>query len=110
MSGSVGGNHFVAVLGTVALGHPNGLDALSIGKAQQVANGAIGGDKALLNFRHAHLVTLGGELLAQGNGEGGNKFHGCKALVVKGIVKLAGAVGGLAKARADFCKLLNWLA
>ena len=71
-SGFDGRSHFVAILGAVALGHPDGLDALAIGEAKQVAHGAIGGDEALLDLRQAERIAFVGEALAQADGQCGN--------------------------------------
>ena len=48
----------VAGFAAIALRHPDRLDALAVGEGQQVANGAVGGDKLLLDLRPADREAL----------------------------------------------------
>ncbi len=52
------GKQFLGLLDAVAIGHPDGLNALSIGKADKVADGAIEGDKALVDGRQSGAIAL----------------------------------------------------
>jgi len=60
----------VASFAAIALWHPHRLHALSIGKAQQISDGAIAGNKLLLNLwsadREAQLAELPPQAERQG--------------------------------------------
>ena len=65
----------VAGLAAIAFGHPDGLDTLAVGERQQVAHGAIGGDKFLLDTRQADHESRRAQSLAEGLRQDGKAFH-----------------------------------
>jgi hypothetical protein len=91
------GTQLLGLFDAVAIGHPDGLHALSIGEADKVADGAIEGDKALVDGGQSGAITLGNEVRAQGFGEGRNVVQGGEALAVKSVKELPGTEGRFAE-------------
>src|ERR1700733_9892072 len=67
-----GGLGAVAALAAVASGHPDGLDGLAVGHADEVALGAVDGAGGLDELGQAYGVALGHHGFAQGLGECGD--------------------------------------
>ncbi len=96
-----GGKGAVAAFAAVAVGHPDGLDGLAVGHADQVALGAVDGAGGLDDLGQSDSVALGGEGFAQGGGQGGDLVEGGDPLAVDGFDELVGPVGTLAEARHE---------
>src|SRR5512146_964923 len=86
----------VALLTAVAFGHPNGFDALPIGEADQVADGAVRRDKTPAHLASAHAVALLAQPAAERGGQGRDLVQRCNSLTIKRVKQLPGPVGGLA--------------
>ncbi len=89
----------VVVLGAVAVGHPDGLDGLIATGADEVALGAVDGAEGLEDGRKTDRVAFGGELFAQGEGQGGDGVEVGDPVAVEGLGELAGAEVWLAEVR-----------
>ena len=96
-----------AVFGAVAVGHPDGLDGLVATGADEVALGAVDGAEGLENGREADGVAFCGELLAQGDGERGNRIEVIDPVPVEGLSELAGTEVCLIKIGHERAKLLK---
>src|SRR5258705_990558 len=91
----LGGLRAVAAFASVAVGHPDGLDGLAVGHADEVALGAVDGAGGLNDLRETYGVAFGVQEVAEVCGQSGDVVDGCNPLTVKGVLELGGSVGGL---------------
>ncbi len=88
----------VAALAAVAVGHPDGLDGLTVGHAHEVALGAVDGAGGLDDLWQADAVAGGHEALAELVRERGDVLNRGDALLVEGFPELACTEGLLTEA------------
>ena len=80
---------------------------MSVGKADQVTDGAVNGDETLIDRRHADLKAVGEELPAERLRQGQNVSQAGDPLPVNGLKKLRAPVAGLPLRPCYLCKFLK---
>jgi hypothetical protein len=81
-------------------------DVSAVGKREKIADGPVGGGELFFNDGLADGVVGVNELLAEGQGQGGELIEARPPLPVESVQQLAEAVGGLCKALYQIGKLL----
>src|SRR5579859_6966449 len=97
----------VSCLSAVSLWHPDGFNALAIGKGNEITDSPVIGREFLFNLRQANAVTLTCELVAEIHRQGRDGLQLSQALAINGLIELPGPVRGLAETLNNPCKLLK---
>ena len=85
----------VAAFASIAVGHPDGLDGLAVGHADEVALGPVNGAGGLDDLGETYGVAICFQEVADVCREGSDLVDGRNSLTVKGVVELDSPVGGL---------------
>ena len=75
----------VAGFAAVAFGHPDSLDGLAVGKGEQIADGSVGGRELFFNYGLADGELGVNELLAEGQGQGGELIEARPPLAIESV-------------------------